>query len=164
MVNCCVVVADGGRARFFTLKDVVDPKFESGPTLVELNELENAEATMPGKDKYSDNKSGRNMGGTGVTHGFDDHRDKHDVETNRRFAQRIASEAVTLANKSDARKLVITAEKQMLGLLRNAMSGSNHHAFEIRELAKDFTKLSAHEIQKHLAGENIVPAHRKAPG
>lgn len=163
MADCCVVVADAARARFFTLESPVDPDFEPGPNLIEQAGLDNAEATMQGKEKYSDNKSGRNMGGTGVTHGFDDHRDKHDAENHRRFAQRVVSEAVSLANKTNARQLVITAEKQMLGMLRQAMSGSNHNAFEIKELAKDLTKLSVHDIHKHLAGEQLVPAQRR-PG
>ncbi len=163
MADSCVVVADAARARFFTLEAAADPDFESGPNLVEHVGLDNAEASMQGKEKYSDNKSGRNQGGIGATHGFDDHRDKHDMENHRRFAQRVVSEAVSLANKSNARQLVITAEKQMLGMLRQAMSGSNHNSFEIREVAKDLTKLAPHEIHKHLAGEQLVPAQRR-PG
>lgn len=162
MADCCVVVADAARARFFTLEAAADPDFESGPNLVEQPGLDNPEATMQGKEKFSDTKSGRNMGGGGITHGFDDHRDKHDAENHRRFAQRIASEAVSLANKSNAKQLVITAEKQMLGMLRQAMAGSNHNPFEIREVAKDLTKFAAHDIHKHLAGEQLVPAHRRA--
>ncbi len=163
MSDFCVVVADGAKARFFTLEAADVPEMQSGPTLVERDSLTHAEATMAGRDKYSEVKSGRNVGASGA-HGYDDHRNNHDDEFDRRFAQKVAGEALKMASANRARQLIVAAEKQMLGVLRQAISVPAGAGFELRELAKDLTKFSPNEIHSYLAGENILPAQRPPRG
>jgi protein required for attachment to host cells len=160
MGNYCVLVADRAKARFFVLEESAMPELESSPTLVEREVLSNAEATMSGREKFSDAKSGRNTGAAGA-HGYDDHRSNHDNETSRRFAQQVADKALTLARQTKAYHLVITAEKQMLGTLRQALNGSNGSQLDITEVAKDLTRFSPGEIHRYLADDGIVPAQKK---
>jgi protein required for attachment to host cells len=155
MSDVCVVIADGARARFFSLEAADFPEVQSGPTLVEHEGLSNADALLPGKEKYSDNKTGRNQSAAGIAHGYDDHRDRHDAENERRFAQQIVEATLKLADAKQPRNLILAAEKQMLGMLRQALPSAPR--IEIKELAKDLTKLSAHELHQYLAGEKMVP-------
>ncbi len=156
----CVIVADNGRARFFRLTDVEFPELESGPNLEEINDLVNPEREAAGDEIWSDAKSGRNRGNGGApAHGYDDHRDQHEEEFDRRFARSIASEAERLANGS-TRELVVVAQKRALGLLRNELAHLGKRGVRIRELAKDLSKLSPLELQDHLARLNLIPARR----
>ena len=163
MSEYCVVTVDGARARFFTLDKSSQPSLESGPFLVELEEaLVNTENDIPGRELWSDTKSGRNAA-SGMAHGYDDHREQHTDEVKRRFAKAIAEQAVRFAERSGAKNLVVAAEKQMLGFLRGAMQVPPKAAFEVRELAKDLSRLSPQELQGHLAAEGLVPPrHRPA--
>lgn len=161
MANICVLVADAAKARLFTLEAADMPDVQSGPNLIERDGLANPEGAMPGRDKYSDVHSGRTTSGGGTVHGVDDHRNRHDAENERRFAVKIVDEATRLATQQKAWQLVVVAEKQMLGVLRQAF-GSGSKPFEIRELAKNLANFSPTDIHSHLADEKILPAHRRA--
>ena len=157
----CIVVADGARARLFTLDDsVLEPP---GPDLVEREGLANPEHKLAGRDKYSTTRTGSNLNPQkGPAHGYDDHRDKEEREHERRFAHDIAGHAVALAQRQRSYQLVVVAEKRMLGLLRETLVLPAKSGIEVRELAKDLTRLSATELQAHLAGAGMLPA-RQAP-
>lgn len=160
MGNVCVVVADAARARFFSLEGSAERGVKGGPDLVEHEVLVNPEAMLQGKEKYSDNKSGRTQSAAGVTHGHDDHRDRHEAEEERRFARRIAGEAMKLVDRQKASSLVLAAEVQLLGMLRQALPASSK--VKVQELPKDLSKLTATELHQYLAGEKIVPARTPA--
>jgi len=161
MSDYCVVTVDGIRARFFTLERARQPAMESGPNLVEEREaLINTELDLPGRELWSDTKTGRNAA-NGMAHSYDDHRDQHTDEFKRRFAKLVAEQAVKLAEREGAKKLVVAAEKQMLGFLRGALNVSPKAGFAVHELAKDLSRLSPLEIQGHLATEGLVPARQR---
>ena len=161
MSDYCVVAVDGARARFFCLEPAQQPALESGPKLVEDREaLINTELELSGRDLWSDNKTGRNAA-NGMAHGYDDHRDQHTEEFKRRFAKQVADEAVQHAQLKGAKKLIVTAEKQMLGYLRNALHVSPKAGFEVTELAKDLSRLSPQDLQEHLASEGLVPPRQR---
>lgn len=161
MQQNCVVVAGGSRARFFTLNEVEFPEMQSGPNLCEVNDLVNPEQEAQGNDLWSDSKAGRNRGNAGGgTHGYDDHRAQHEDEYERRFARDIAREAARLIEKSSTRQLVLVAQKRILGFLRNELDTLIKAGVEIRELAKDLTKLSPLELHEHLAREHLIPQRR----
>jgi protein required for attachment to host cells len=163
MSDYCVVTVDGVRARFFCLEPVKQPAVESGPNLVEHREaLINTELELSGRELWTDNKTGRNAA-NGMAHGYDDHRDQHTEEFKRRFAKQVADEALQIAQFTGAKKLVVAAEKQMLGYLRTALHVSPKAGFEVCELAKDLSRLSPQELQGHLAAEGLVPP-RQRPG
>ena len=98
MSECCVVVADGSRARLFTLEPTKSKRMQSGPKLVEQKDLVLPEKDTRGRDLWTDLKSGRGRAwGGGPSHGYDDHREQHVDEFERRFAQKVADEAKRLA-------------------------------------------------------------------
>lgn len=173
MSDYCVVVADYCRARFFTLEPAKVPEVESGPNLVERSDLVNPDAGIPGRDKFSNAKSGRNTApapgggaggpGGGPAHGYDDHRDRHDEELERRFAKRIADTAIDLARQNGTQHLVLVAANRMLGFLREAVAPAAGN-LEIREAAKDLTSRNALHIHRHLAEAGVLPAREnRAP-
>lgn len=161
-MNTIVVVANGSRARFFSLRPAETPEYESSPCMVEHETLVNPEQAAAGRELWSDSKSGSNRGGGGGgVHRYDDHREQHRVEYERRFVQSVAGEAANLARNQGAERLVVTADNRMLGMLRNELHRSN--GFEIKEVAKDYSKFSPHELHEQLASMNLIPPRRK-PG
>ena len=136
---------------------------ESGPNLVERDCLVNSEAEMQGREIWTDPKSGRNTTSTtGMTHGYDDHRDRHMDEFLRRFANKISQNALRFTQEQHAKKLVLVAEKRMLGFLRNELAIPPHTNIEVNDLAKDLTKLNLTDLHSHLGKEGLIP-QRKGP-
>ncbi len=163
MSEYCVVVCNGTRARFFTLEPVAFPELESGPNLVERKDLVNPEIDVPGKETWTDLKSGRNVApGAGLAHGYDDHRDDHEDEFMRRFANTVAKEAAALVQAQKGKCLVMAASNRMLGFLRNALRLPPTPPVEVRKLAKDLSKLSPLDIHAHLSEAGLLPARKKA--
>ena len=160
MQHNCVVVAGGSRARFFTLEDVEFPEMQSGPNLCEINDLISTEMDAPGNELWSDTKSGRNRGGNGAAHGYDDHRSQHESEFERRFARDIAREAARMLRQNSTKQLVLVAQKRTLGFLRGELDSLLKAGIEIKELAKDLSKLSPLELHEHLARERLLPQRR----
>lgn len=157
----CVVTVDGIRARFFCLEKSEQPGVAAGPHLVEQPEaLINTEGDMPDRELFSDTKTGRNAA-HGMAHSYDDHREQHADEIKRRFAKQVAEEALKLAARHKPRTLVLAAEKQMLGFLRNALNVPPKASFEVKEVPKDLSRLSPQELQSHLAAEGVLPARAK---
>lgn len=162
MTQYCVVVTNGARARFFTLEESQYPEIESGPNLVEQNELVSPERSTHDGNLWSDKKTGRNRASKGgPAHGYDDHRGQHADEYERRFANSIAEECSRLAKTAKASDIVLVSQKRMLGFLRSAME-SRLNGINTRELAKDLSKLAPNELHAHLAKERLLPK-RKAP-
>ena len=156
-----VVVADGTCARFFTLESAAQPTMESGPHLLEHDDLVNPEHEQAGGDKYSSTRTGVNLNPRGgPSHGYDDHRAQHEHEHESRFAKDVAARAVSLAQENYAGHLVLAAERQMLGLLRDALKIPVKSGIEVRELAKDLTKLTPIQIHEHLAVAGVLQARQ----
>jgi len=162
MMNTIVVVANGSRARFFTLREADTPEYESSPRMVEHETLLNPEQEAAGKELWSDSKSGSNRGAAGGgVHRYDDHRNQHRAEYERRFVQTVAGETHNLARNEGAVRVVVTADNRMLGMLRGELHRNN--GFELKEVAKDYSKFSVHELHEQLAAMDLIPARRK-PG
>ncbi len=163
MNGYCVVTADGGRARLFTLEPARYPEVESGPSLVEQRDLVDIEQETAGAELWTSTKSGRNRApGGGPAHGYDDHRSQHRAESERRFARQVAQEAMRLAQAHAARTIVLAAEKRMLGFLRTALDPLVRNGMVVQEVAKDLSKHPPIEIQELLARDGLLPA-RRAP-
>ncbi len=158
MSKYCVVVADGARARLFSLDEA--GVGEGGPDLVELSDLANSEVEASGQDIYSNVKSGRNAGPVGSgAHGYDDHRDRHMEESERRFAKQIAAAATDAVLRQKSGCLVVTADPHMMGHLREAMSLSVG-GIKVKEVVKDLTKLEPQELHEYLAADHMLPARQ----
>lgn len=159
MSDYCVVVVDSSRARFFTLEAAAVPELESGPNLVERNDLVNPEATLSGRETWTEARSGRNSArGGGTAHGYDDHRDSHDDEVIRRFAKRIASATEDLARRNSVKCLVLVAANRMLGFLRETLKLPPGKKIEVREVAKDLARLNPNQIHRNLNSHGALPA------
>jgi len=160
MSKYCVVVADGAKARLFSLEEAGIA--EGGPDLVEVSDLANSEVSAAGKDIYSNEKSGRNAAPAGGgAHGYDDHRDRHIEESKRSFAKQIAAAAADAVERQKSSCLVVAADPHMMGHLREAMSSSMRDV-NVKEVVKDLTKLDPRELHQHLAADHMLPA-RQAP-
>ncbi|ROR34627.1 host attachment protein [Inmirania thermothiophila] len=156
MTRYCVIVAGQGCARFFELRPAEHPELESGPNLVETASLTNEDASG---EVWSDPKSGRNRApGGGGAHGYDDHREGHMAEFERRFARRIGETAARMLRRHPAR-LVLVAEKRMLGHLRQSLNGSAA-GVTVQEVAKDLCRMAPMEIHERLAEDGLLPRRR----
>mgnify|MGYP006272308531 CR=1 FL=1 len=155
-----VAVVDGTTARFLILKPVALPEYEPGPKLVELDSLSTHEKEQLGEDLWTTTKPGRNRGTLGQAHGYDDHREQHMAEFSRRFAQSVAQRIGELLEAHDVNSLVLVAEPQTLGLLRDAVASILPKSIKMQDLAKDLCALKPHELQDYLAKRELVPAYR----
>ncbi len=164
MHNYLIVVADGARARFFELVPAELPPLESGPNLVELEDLVNPEIDVKGRDLWSNLKSGRGRApGEGPAHGYDDHRESHREEIERRFARQTATRIVERLTRHRADVLIVAAESRMLGMLRDALGARLPAGIHLIEHAENLSRLNALHLHIHLAEEGALPPH-KAPG
>lgn len=162
MNHYSVIVAGGSRARFFTLEDAQVPEMESGPHLVEQQDLVNTWHHTHDGALWSETKSGRNRAPAGgPSHGYDDHRMQHEDEFERRFARDIAEEATRMVKSNHTQCVVLVAQKRMLGFLRGAVDPLVKSGVTIQELAKDLGKLPARDLHEHLSKENLLPPCRR---
>jgi hypothetical protein len=162
MSEYTVVVADGVRARFFSLEHAKDPDNESGPKLVEHEGLVNPEKEISPNQRTGNNTSGRTRAPSGGSYAFDDHRTKHELEALRRFAEKVIVKAIKETQKQDARRcLVLAAESKVLGVLRAEIESINTNGLEIRECDCDMAGEPPLRIQQLLAKRNLVPAIKK---
>ncbi|MBD0335660.1 MAG: host attachment protein [Cyanobacteria bacterium Co-bin13] len=156
-----VAVIDGTKARLLTLEPVAAPEHESGPNLVEQCELFSATKEMSGQDLWTTTKTGRNRGRGSQGHNYDDHRTNHLVEFERRFAQTIVEQINTLNQSLPAKTLVLAAEPQILGLMRDCLNGSAKQFPHIHELSKDLCHLKPKELHEYLTQKGLLPAHQR---
>lgn len=157
MSEYCVVVVSGSQAKLFTLEPCELPELESGPNLIERKSLINEQQSSSAKDLWSEVRTSRNHSPNGGSHAYDDHRDKHIMEYERRFVQSVAAEATQLASRTGAKKLILVAHDRCLGLLREALQPIFRNGTQLCELAKDLSKLKPVEIHTHLAREKLLP-------
>jgi protein required for attachment to host cells len=163
MSQALVTIIDGTKARFLSLEPAEMPEYESGPNLIERKELLNPTKELSSEELWSTVKTGRNKGAGSVAHAYDDHRQNHLDEFERRFAQTIANEVVNLSQTYQTQQIFLVAEPQILGVVREALAPllTKNKNIQIQELAKDLCKLKPLEIHEHLAGKNLLPARRK---
>lgn len=167
MQNYIVAVISSAKARLFVLESAALPEYETSPRLVELEELNSSTQELQGQDLWSNTKPGRNRGTAGQAHGYDDHRENHRVEFERRFAQEIAAKLAPLIKANQPDQLLLVAEPQILGIMREILSPTLPKTLKCNELTKDLCQLKAHELHDYLATKDLIPAqnrpnHRKA--
>lgn len=162
MSQYLVAAIDGTKARFLTLEPAEFPEYESSPKCVEHEGLFSSAKELSGQELWANVKTGRNRGAGGQSHRYDDRREQHLVEFERRFAQTIATRIADLAQENHVRQLVLVAEPQILGLMRETLGSGLPKNIETTELAKDLCHLKAHELHEYLANKQILPAQKKA--
>lgn len=148
MNNCCVVVADGSRARLFLLEEAKE--LVSGSRLVEVADLVNAEGTAHGGDAPRRRSERNTSRQSGPVHPYGDKRLQHRVEVDRRFAMDVAERTLSLIGGWPRGSLLLIAEPHMLGLMRDALHGALGSGIELKELAKDYTHLTSSKLHRQL--------------
>lgn len=161
MQNYGVAVVNSTKARLFVLQPADFPEYEPSPKLVEIEVLHNSAPELQGQDLWSNTKPGRNRGTAGQAHGYDDHRENHLVEFERRFAQAIATRMVEFVRSSQPHQLLLVAEPQILGIMREVLISDLPRNLRVHELAKDLCQLTPHELHEYLATKDLLPAQTR---
>jgi len=157
--NACIIVADGGRGRLFTV--VEDGSAQGRIDLVERESLVNPDYRAHGEDSPGRTKSERVTNRqAGDVHPIDARRDQHRLELERRFAREIAERVAQLTRSWNHGSVVLVAEPRLLGLVREPLHKALNPAVELKELAKDYSQLTAAELRDHLALNRMIPARR----
>lgn len=158
-----VIIVNKTKARFLTLRDP-QPLEQSGPPLVEQQEVLNPIQNQAGRELWTSTKSGGNRGATRQVHGYDDHRQSHLDEFDRRFAQAIIAEISNFIPNHHTRHVLLIAEPQILGYLRPILTATLPKNIVLQEVAKDLCKLSVSEIYKYLHNQRLLPRLAKQVG
>lgn len=147
MVTKCIVVADASRARIFTAPMTPDAR------LRELEDLVLPVMNRPQHERYEGSRSASHASGPNHGHALDDHRDRHDLEVERKFATDVAR----LAFEHTGAGLVLVAPPKMLGVLRPIIEEmARAKGTKVESLARELTKLPPEEIAAHLRSEGML--------
>jgi protein required for attachment to host cells len=160
MNQSLVAVIDGTKARFFTLEPAEAPEYQSGPNLIERESLSNMANELHGKELWSSTKSGGNRGSGGSHHGYDDHRENHIEQFERGFAKEVVSTLLNLTQEHHSQNLLLIAEPQILGIVRESLTSQLPKNLKVNELAKDLCKMKTLELHEYLADKELLPARK----
>ena len=161
MAKFAVAVINGTSARLFTLDSAARSEYESSPNLSEHEGLSDSTKELHGQELWANTKTGRNRGTSGQAHSYDDHRQNHELEFERRFAHKISSAMLNLIKTHQAKQLILVAEPQILGMMREAMTDKLFKTLNLAEVAKDICHFNGHQIHDYLAKKELLPACRK---
>lgn len=161
MTTWSIVVADGSRARLLTAEL---PKQGSSVRLEEAEALVSPERNLRARDTFSNLKTGRNRASPRfAAHGYDDHRDRHRDQIERRFASRIAAAAAKLVRRKPTSPLVIVAEPRLLGMLRPELAEKLPESVPRLEIAEDLSWHALPRILKVLERRSVLPKSQPSP-
>jgi protein required for attachment to host cells len=138
------------------------PEFMSGPDLVELGVLYNPEERADDRAVFSAHRGGRNHGVSGSGHAFDDHRERHRAEFERRFLQAVASRCERLSWRHGADRVILVAASRIMVRLRQALGSHMDGRVPMDELTENLTWLAPAQMHHRLASQHYLPA-RKPP-
>ena len=161
MENLCVVVADAQRARFFLVQESNAPRAPfrlAGRGALGNISLRDRGQSVTGRVRTETNTNRE----AGPIHPMGAQRERHRVELERRFASRIAGRAAAIARNWLTGSVVLVADPGMLGFLREAARGALKPQIRVKELAKNYARLTASRLLDRLAGDGIVPGRGRA--
>ena len=161
MGKFAVAVINGTQARFFTLDSAASSEYESSPNLIEHEGLADSTKELHGQELWANTKTGRNRGTSGQAHSYDDHRQNHELEFEKRFAHKINGAMLNLIKTHQSKHLLLVAEPQILGMMREAMTDSLFKNLNIYEVAKDICHLKSNQIHNYLAKKKLLPPCQK---
>lgn len=161
MDNICVVVADGRRARFFLVQESGAPRAPF--RLAACGALGNMSLRERGRSVTGRVRTETNTNReAGPMHPMGAQRERHRVELERRFAVRIAGKASAIVRNWLTGSVVLVADPGMLGFLREAVRRALTPQIRVKELAKNYARLTASRLLDHLAGDGIIPGRGRA--
>lgn len=160
MTKFVIAVINGTQARFFTYEplELIVPGTRNN--LEEHQKLSNPAKKLQGQ-LWANVKTGRNRGTNGQAHSYDDHRQDHIAEFDRQFVQRITDKIAALLSSYQTRQLIVVAEPQILGLMREALKSPSFKTVNIRELDKDICHFNSLKIHDYLAKQQFLPARER---
>lgn len=130
---CCIVVADGSRARLFTRSARNQP-------LVLTDSHDNPAARQKTRELVTD--------GPGKTQTSDPLSSPGEIEEDR-FAKRLAAQLARGAHEGQFERMILVASPRFLGSLRAELPRTARERVSL-ELAKNWTALSPMQIQQQL--------------
>jgi protein required for attachment to host cells len=157
MNRTCIIVADGRSARYFSVESGDTPRH--GLKLVERATLANPDHPGPGANTTGRPPTETNTNReAGPVHPIGAQRQRHRLEHERRFGCEIARLAgeLTLAWKEGS--VILIAEPRLLGLARGHVRDALKPALDLRELARNYTQLTASELRDQLDLGHIASA------
>jgi Protein required for attachment to host cells len=154
-----IVTADGGRARYITAEVVDDPDIEGNPRLLEHDNVVNPTGVLPARERFRDRPS-RKPSGAGP-HGAgpvtDDHRARHELEDERRFAREVVDTLARFATDHGLTQLVLAAGPRSLGVLRANLDSVRARNVDLVELSLDLSTKSLPQIREVLVRRGLLP-------
>lgn len=158
MSSVLVVVADGAKARYFTSEVKELAQGEIGSYLLEDASLVNPDQMEEGKELWSgpESQAGHYRQGRSTAHSYDDHRQDHELEYERRFARSITEQILLRTHTHPLQRLVVIAEPRLLGLLREVLIPKLPKALELTEIDKNLCHLRPDELYEYLTKRSLL--------
>jgi hypothetical protein len=157
-----IAVVNDEKARLFALEPVKFPELESGPRIVELQDLINPEAMVGDQERYSDSKTGRGAAPRGgPVHGYDDRREQHLEEIRRRFSATVIKEIQKLAKAQRVGAIIVAVSAPMRQHVYPGLDTLSRQGFEVSKVAKNMIKFSPQALHAYLASVGLVPEQRR---
>lgn len=157
MSDHLIVVVNRQLARFFTIDPVEFPEIESGPRIHEHESLDNPEAMIDARERYTDSKTGRGASPAGgKIHGYEDKRDHHLDELRRRFAGRLVPRIERLAQAQKVYSIIVVPSARMLRFVYPELAILTKKGYSIQKVSKNMINFSPQKIHSHLAELGFV--------
>jgi protein required for attachment to host cells len=166
--NIAVVSIDQAKARFYVLRRAERPKEQWSPELHFTEEIPNIwwqnqrNESLSGGQRFSYHVGLRGLAQT--MHGFDDHLSRHQHEIARRFSAEILEKITSFIAQEKIDELILSAEKKMLGELREKINTRINLHVKIIEVTFIASKLSSTSLHDHLAKAGYIPARQPPIG
>ncbi len=152
MDKCTVIVISNDQARFFILEESEWPEYESGPNLVEQSMLVPCSVNKQSSLWSTIIKKSLSDEGTQASAGY---------IFEKKFAQRITGEIISLIRVNQSSKLILVANPQITVLIRRFFTPTMFENLHIQELHIDIGHLSSLQIHNYLASKQLVPVCQK---
>lgn len=163
MTRFLIAVVNHRRARLFTFTGSDFPE-QLGPALIEHQEVLNDNFDQSAQALWSNTQSGHNRSTVSHTYGYDDHRESHRQEFERRFADVIIEQFQILQKTYQPHRFILVAAPKLLGIIRNSLTPSQVKSLQPHELTKDLSKFTPSEIHEYLANKQLLPEPYRAVG
>ena len=146
--RCCVVVANGLRARFFMVEETTQPRARY--RLLEQADLSNAVSAARGVDAPGVRTERNTNRQLGPMHPVGEKRAQHRAEIERRFAHEIAGQIKKLCGRWQSGMVILAANPKMLGLLRGAAQAALSSGVLLQNIGRDYTALTPTALVRQL--------------
>lgn len=146
--RCCVVVANGLRARFFVLEETAQPRARY--RLAEQTGLNNAVSAARGADAPGVRTERNTSRQLGPMHPIGEKRAQHRAEIERRFAHEIAAQVKKLFGSWKSGLVVLSANPKMLGMLRESVQAALQPTVRLEQIRHDYTALTPSALMQQL--------------